>query len=356
MPSETYKFLEKLSQGDNSEINRYNYPDELISNVQESSKNPRLTKITIQFEDVEKYLNLLGVDNEEDLWVWRKFSDRYYYEDYSWDRYRDDFFEGYILESLNAENLRLILKIRSLCPVPKTRGEDPQHKLENFLNERFYNEVDNIIDIYQTYHDECIARAVNEIIENETKNPFQKLGITEIYKNRQFKTTVGILLNLYKIINDQELDLFGLLKKLDEKYNKYIVRGDWYELEYNSWCDDFDSNSMNDEIKKYLNDIIEQLEEESEDDEDLIEFYKLFEAVWKLGGFERWINMAGKQITIRFTDLKRNPTRLTFRYRKPNQNYMESEIRSVKNLEELNMMLYQGDLFENVKKILRKLL
>lgn len=353
MPSETYEFLEKLSQGDNSEINPYYYPDELIYDVQESSKNPRLTQIIIQFVDDEKYLDLLGVDNEEDLWVWRKFSDRYYYEDYSWDRYRDDFFEGYILESLNAENLRLISKIRSLCPVPKTKEEDPQHKLESFLNEKFYNEVDNIIAIYQTYYDECIAREVNKIIDNEIKNPFQKLGITEIYKNHRFKTTVGILLNLYKIINDQELDLFGLLKKLDEKYNKYIVRGDWYELEYNSWCDDFDSDGMNNEIKKYLNDIIEQLEGEFEDDEDTINYNELFDAVWKLGGFEKAINLPQKQSTIRFQELKTNPTRLKFLYKKPNHT---AEVRSVKNLEELNMMLYQGELFENVKKILRKLL
>lgn len=354
MPSETYEFLERLSNGDYSEIYSYNYPDELIGGINKSSKNPRSTQITIEFDNYEKYLNILGIDNEEDIWIWNRFiGARDYYNDYNWDRYRDDFFEGYIFDSLNQENLRLISKIRNLTPVP-TKEQDTQRKLEKYLHTKFYSEIDDIIGIYQTYNDDCVARAVKDILINETKNPFQKFGIVEIYPHYKFKTTVGILLNLYKMMNAQELDLSGLLKEIDQKYSKsYHSRGDWYELEYNSWCDDFDSLGMNNEIKIELEKIIEQIEESVSDEEDLKNYNELFDAVFKVGGFEKWINLPQKRSAVIFKELKTNPTRLKFLYDKPNSGM---EYRSVKNLEELNMMLYQGELFENVKKTLRKLL
>lgn len=354
MPSETYEFLEKLSNGDYSEIYSFNYPDELIGRINESSKNPRSTQIIIEIDNDEKYLNILGIDNEDDIWIWNRFIDNSHsYDHYSWDRYRDDFFEGYIFDSLNQENLRLISKIRNLTPVPQTKEQDTQHKLEKYLDTKFYSEIDDIIGIFQTYNDDCVARAVQDILINETKNPFQKFGIVEIYPHHKFKTTVGILLNLYKMMNAQELDLSGLLKEIDQKYNNSYSRGDWYELEYNSWCDDFDSLGMNNEIKIELEKIIEQIEETINDDEDFKNYNELFDAVFELGGFERWINLPQKRSTVNFQELKTNPTRLKFLYNKPNKGM---EARSVKNLEELNMMLYQGELFENVKKTLRKLL
>ena len=148
-------------------------------------------------------------------------------------------------------------------------------------------------------------------------------------------------------------DLMGLLRKLYERFNGFTA-GQWYELEYNSWCDDYDKEEEQSTIGKHLDKMLEVAKEEfEEENSNLEEYTKLYNAVAKAGGFDKWINIPGKNMAVVFKSLDNKTNKLKMIVHKDGGG---SEQRVVDNLEGLNLTLYHPELFESVKKILKKLL
>lgn len=350
--SEIYDFLKKVSKGDTSFMpySRWNLPDP-IYDIKYNSQSPASSVIWIEFENTEKYLNALGIDDDEDIFVWNRFMENYYYDDYDYYRYEEDWKEGYIIKDFNPENIRLVENILMLSNPSLSLDINNDESCSNvslYLSRRF-DDIDYIISEFGNLNEDCKRRAVVDVLDNETKNPFRKFGITEIYKRHRFKTTVNVLLHWYNVIDNKELDLIELLQELLKKFDNES-RGNWYELEYNVWCDDFDNESFQKETKRNLEKIIENLEESIEGKVDLETINSLYNKVISLGGFGRWINIKEKKAEVNFRDLDTKKGILKFYYRSP-QTGKATEERSVKNLEELNLSLYQPELFEHVKKI-----
>ena len=72
-----------------------------------------------------------------------------------------------------------------------------------------------------------------------------------------------------------------------------------------------------------------------------------------LGGFNKFIDMKEKKIQLVFEKLDPETNTLIFKIYKGNNKF---ERRSVDNLEDLNLQLYHLELFESIRKILKKLL
>jgi hypothetical protein len=67
-----------------------------------------------------------------------------------------------------------------------------------------------------------------------------------------------------------------------------------------------------------------------------------------LGGFEKMIDFPDKKIQVIFTGLDPQTNELKFKYYAPSGSM---EKRSVKSIDELNLSLYQPELFESIKRI-----
>jgi hypothetical protein len=350
--SETYEFLKTISEGDTSNIsfNRWSYPN-LIYDIKYNSQHPGSTIVYIVFENDEEYLKVLNIDNDDDIYVWNKFMGNYYYGyDYEYERYNEDWREGWLIPQFSPENIELVKKILALSNPTLNfdiNDTDSEYKVSNYLYKRF-DDIEYIINDYTELSEECKARAVKNVLESETKSPFRKFGITQEY-GRRFKTTVNVLLHWYDNLDVKEADLEELLQTLVLRYDK-TDRGDWYELEYNVWCDDFDRDTFDRNTKSTLEKIIERIKEEISENVDLEEINDLYNKVDELGGFNRWINLKEKKAEVYFRDLDTKKGILTFYYRSPKTGKATEE-RSVKDMEELNLSLYHPELFEEIKKI-----
>lgn len=350
MASETYEFLKNIYDG--KEVNRWNYPDKLIYDIR-PARYPQSTQVIIAFDSDDDFLDVLGIDSD-DKWTWGRFMGRGYYGDeVDTERWKYDWEEGYIIEGFNEEQKEKVREILKLTNPKLILTNENTSIVAKFLMNTFENEVDDIIYEYAYESEQCIRREVIEILEKETKNPFLKHGIVEEQHAYKFKTTVGILLNWYRTLQVEDEDLKGLLTALVERYQKNIDRGEWSELEYNSWCDDFDKESLSRTYNNNLDKMLEAAEETLENNPDYEEYIALLGRVTELGGFDKWINIQDGN-RIKFHDIDRDTNTLRIVYSKKGE--WKGQMRSVKNVEDLNTMIYNLELFESIRRILKKLL
>jgi hypothetical protein len=297
MASETYEFLKKIAKGE--EVNRWSYPDELINYI--SYTKGKSAKVEIVFDNDDDFLEILGVTDEDDLYVWRRFMGRYSY-DYDFDmwRYEEDWKEGYVVDSFKDENIEITNKILKLIDPNLHLGnnETDSSEISKLLGTMFPDEVSDITYEYGRYDDECSSRAVQKQLMDETNDPFRNFGIIQKQHAYKFVTSVNILLNLYKMLNAEDEDLKGMLKLLYENYGGITVGG-WYDLEYNVYCDDYDTEGFQGEVKRNLNKMLEKVEEEF-DGVDQEEFNKMYDKVMSLGGFSNLIDLPEKGIQVLF--------------------------------------------------------
>jgi hypothetical protein len=349
MASETYEFLKKIAKGE--EVNRWSYPDELINYI--SYTKGKSAKVEIAFDNDDDFLEILGVTDEDDLYVWRRFMGRYSYGyDFDMWRYEEDWKEGYVVSSFMGENIEITNKILKLIDpnLHLDNNEVDNFKIARVLDIEFSDEVSDITYEYGRYNEECTSRAVQKQLMDETNDPFRNFGIIQKQHAYKFVTSVNILLNLYKMLNAEDEDLKGMLKLLYENYGGITVGG-WYDLEYNVYCDDYDTEGFQQEVKRNLNKILEKAEEDFEG-VDQEEYNKMYDKVMSLGGFSNLIDLPEKGIQVLFYKFDTKTNKLFFDLYKGNK----KEIRSVNNLEDLNLALYHPELLERVKKIIRSLI
>ena len=354
MPSETYEFLKKIASGE--EVDRWRYPDELIYSIT-PSKFPNSTKITISFENDDDFLYVLGIEEDDDKYVWRRFMGNYYGSgiETDWYRWKDEWDEGYIIDSFNEENREKVKEILKFVYPELELTNETSSKVSKFLADRFESQIEYIINEYGNKNDECTERAVRKVLEGETENPFYRFGIIEKNKHYKYETTVGILLNWYKTLKAQDEDLRELLRGLIDRFQKNISRGDWYELEYNSWCNDYDTEGFQRETSWYLDKILEEIEENLEDYPNVDDYRKLYDKVMELGGFNKYIELP-----------KSNETGIRIHKLDPVTNKVELSVidstgkkkqeRRKLSLDELNSLLYNYELFEQMRKIIKTIL
>ena len=356
MASETYEFFKDLANG--KEINRWSYPDKLIYDVRQT-RGSNSIKVVITFDDDDDFLDVLGFEeDQEDRYAWRRYTGSYYNGDWDIYRYEEDWSEGYTLQNFNNENVELVNEILKFTNPTLRMTPDADYeilgKIADFLEKRYESEIDDLVYDSAEQRENCVYEGAKQVIMRETDNPFKRFGIIQKSHAYKFETTVNVILKLYRLLKAEDEDLKGLLTKLHEKYphNKYI--GGWDDLSYEGWCDDFDKELEQQNFKKHLENILEEVKENL-DELDVDEFNKLYSKVTELGGFDKWINIPEKKITIKFISLDKKTNTLHMKIQKPGSGSPIQQ-RSINNLEELNLTLYHPELFESVKKTLRKFL
>lgn len=354
MASETYEFFKNLSNG--QEINRWSYPDKLIYDVRHT-RGSNSIKVVITFDDDDDFLDVLGIgEDEEDRYTWRRYTGSYYHGDWDIYRYEEDWREGYMLQDFNNENVELVNEILKFTNPNLRMTHNADYgtlgKIAYLLQTRYKSEIDDLIYDNAQQREECIYDGARQVIVKETDNPFKRFGIIQKSHAYKFETTVNVILRLYKLLKAEDEDLKGLLTKLHEKYPEQKYIGGWDDLTYDGWCDDFDKELEQQNFKKHLEKILEEVKENL-DELDIDEFNKLYNKVNELGGFDKWIDIPGKNMAVVFKSLDDKTNKLKMIVHKAGGG---AEQRVVGNLEDLNLTLYHPELFESVKKTLRKFL
>ena len=216
--------LDELVKGKDVSWNRTIYPDDkLVNYISQDKDNKKASTIIIEFPDEEDFLNTLGVDDDDDIWTYKKFNSYYSGSDIDYYRYEEDFSEGYLLDNLDESNT---LKLNNILRFinPSLIGED-KDKIGKFLTQSFPSESDDIIYEYAHRDQDCIERAVRDEINGETKNPYARFGIKEIHNGRRYETNVGVLYHWYKQLRCPTYDLKELLTLNPGDYVTHIDHG-----------------------------------------------------------------------------------------------------------------------------------
>ena len=178
------------------------------------------------------------------------------------------------------------------------------------------------------------------MIKNDFCNAFYNYGIFTKYCLTEYFTSVGMLLALYDTMGDKTLTIGELLFRIGSEMDIAGWADDIYEVD----CEDFDQESFDSYSSRYLDDIIEKLEDESqyEDIYEYSELYKRLDSRFKINTrnktktgrefFYRGINPANNRILVQV-------------FKKDG----ETEERSYSE-EEFENFLVSPDLFESKKR------
>lgn len=357
--SELYEVLDELVKGENdSRQYRTIYPDdEHVSYINQNYDNIKASTVIIKFDEEEDFLYTLGVEDHDDVWTYKRFNNYYYDSDIDYYRYEEDFKEGYLLgnfDESNEEKLNNILRFLNPSLIGAEKSE-----IGKFLIQAFPGEVDDIIYEYGSRDQECIQREVRNVINGETKNPYIRFGIKEINNGSKYETNVGILYHWYKQLRCPTYDLKELLTLLVSRYTKTNI-GNWYELEYNSYCDDFDNEGFQSSVSRILDNIMEEIED-SDKYSDIESYKNLLDKVIELGGFKKRLTTP-KDDTINYVIMDIDPTtnkaHLRVQYDTNHPDY-DGSIRSITkdrsvDLEGLNLFLYHPELFKESRMIIKR--
>jgi|694.fasta_scaffold09470_19 hypothetical protein len=356
--SELYELLDELVKGEDVSWNRTIYTDDkLVDYISQDKDNKKASTIIIEFPDEEDFLYTLGVDDDDDIYTYRRFNYDSYGSDIDYYRYEEDFREGYLLDNFDESNtLKLNNILRFLNP--SLIGGD-KDKIAQFLTQSFPSESDEIIYEYGYRDRDCIERAVKEEINSETKNPYVRFGIKEIYNGRRYETNVGIIYHWYKQLKCPTYDLKELLTLLISRYTKTNIGG-WYELEYNTYCNDFDSEGFQRDVSNILDKISDEIED-SDKYVDIEEYKNLLNKIIELGGFKNVLTLP-KDKTIKYVikgiDPMTNKVRLVVQYDTSHPDY-DGSLRSITkdrsvDFEGLNLFLYHPELFKESRIIIER--
>lgn len=347
--SEIYNALVRIKNGE--EINSYELEriDDLVYSYKFNKTNPGKSIIKLTFSDDEDYWKLFDLSNE-DIWFANAVYSRYNsFQFENEDFATNDWNEGYMIQVFNNENLSKVSEILEfIAPMySKLRNDDERMKASEILATMFEREIDEIKYEYVSEMNYCKNNSAKQMIESETCDAFQQYGIINRTCFTTYMTSVSLLLNLYKKVNDNSLSIYEVLKKIGNDIN---IGGNWYEYAYEIDCYDFDHENFDRNVNYQLEKIMDKIT----DDDNFIDkkhFVEKLIPILDKYDIDEWYVLPkdeSKKFKILNIDLDSESIFVGL----SSKPYTPSEPRRY-NIEDFNMFLYQPELFEQKK--IRKL-
>ena len=281
---EIYTLLLKVMNGEEVSSREMERADDSIYDFRYSPRAPLKSKITFMFDE-EEYVKLFD-PSEEDIWYYNAINSRYDTYEFE-DSYqaKQDFEDGYIERYFNSENIVKLKEILSIiAPESLPLETESQRKIAGQkLYDMFEREIDYIIEEWVYEDNSCRSRAFQKEITEDLCNQFYQYDIFTQTCMFKYFTSVGLLMDLYDYVGDKTLSIQELLFKLGSDLN---VAG-WGDYVYEYHCDDFDEEGLNSRTAKYLDEIMEKLEDESrfKDIHEYSELYKRLDSQFKKGEY-----------------------------------------------------------------------
>jgi hypothetical protein len=362
MEENLYQYLIKLAEGDKSFITKIKYYDEpnIIDSIKFNENTPLKSIIKLEF-NTREFFELFPY-NDYDMDLIEKIMStnyRYYYggPDF-FDSYwaEEEWHSGYMIDNLTDDFNIIKTIVKNIDPSFNFEETDRElnEKIASLLSELDESSVDDITTEYVNLVNSSCNKAYYQMIKSETQNKFMSLGIYEKLYSETYYTTLGNLIRLIEKFNLQESDVS--LYKIIEIYCENIdVTDELYELQYDIAFDYYDNDEFKENIKRYLNNLLEKSEEFLNQSPNGPELRKMMEIINQKGGFNTWIDLREKESKINFQSINPENNTVVYLMKSKNSSW-RAEQRSVTTLDELNNVLYHPELFEQLKQLAKKLL
>jgi hypothetical protein len=262
----TLTLIENGKQYDRWQLQRI---DKNIKYVQYNERRPEQSKIYLTFDGTKGILQFFNFGFENETYI-QSVLNPYGYGADLWDdfyRNRDEWEEGYLINSFNEENNELIDKIVELIkPEFFNWKEDETIRiyLSKLLSNLFDNQIENIIREYGYEYEKAGAKALKQELKRDFCNPFVEhnvqILVVKNYCFDEYKTWVGYLKELLMEYNVDSIK--DLVEKLAEKYIDASLGHDIYDYPYRG--DGIDSEAFNRDVTTELEKIIDIIEENPE--------------------------------------------------------------------------------------------
>lgn len=259
--SNFFNQLRAFLRGDISRLALRN-ADPMIYDVTEPLNDE--PKIILDFDDFDKFLEMIGL-SEDDVsfynWV---SSGRWEFRTYDQDY--EDMKEGYgPFWSLNSENEDKLEYISSILMPGKKfeKNEEFFREIFRILYEEFPRKMDDIIYRWTDAANEQMNNSAWKYVKEELEEFFSKTGLDVELGRDLVKINPSEILRIYTEVGDNRMTL----KELFEEYfqNKNANLGGWYENQYDYENQrEWDMEGLNNKWGESLDDIIESLNDDSE--------------------------------------------------------------------------------------------
>lgn len=248
-------------------------------------------ELYISFEDFEDFANKILKSSIEDWELsmliainGKGYHDYEYYDAY---QSKEEISQGYVISSLNSDNLELLDRIANILN-PKILSK--KHKLDEreyfeLLGEMISSEDRLLTDLAYEHSyamNIAIEKGIEESIEKEFCDLLSMFNIKEEKCFKEYVTTVDNMLSLYERYGKKENSIFKVLRNAVE-YSASIPS--LFESYYEIYDDDLFYEKWNGEAGYILEKYLDKLLEDFDDNNDIDEYQRTIEYVVKNFGF-----------------------------------------------------------------------
>ena len=284
----TYGILKLIKSG--KKIDKYdlNKTDECLDNYIFNEKNPGKSMIHLAFTEDEYFEFFEFTEGDYDRRilsiVFGSGYGGYGLDIYSSDLADEDWSDGYILGSINDENLKLLKSVVSfiapqLLNLEKENSEKFYSEVSKFFTENFSRQADSIESEYYDLRNEAANDRIKKAALSELPDVFLNYGILKKYNFTSYYTTINTLLSLYGMVTDKTSTILELFKEIGHDLNLNV--GSYNEVGYEAW--EFDGKKFNEVVETNLQEILDKIEEEPEKYEGAKKYGEVLNKLSKLG-------------------------------------------------------------------------
>ena len=222
--------------------------------------------------------------------------------------------------------------------------EEYRVRLSETLSSLFEDEVGNILEEYQEEKNREMLTTAQESIEKEFNDFLESIGFSSVRSYDRIETTVANLLMWSARLQLPKTDMISLFKNILEENGAGNIGG-WAENSYEFQDDNnFDSVSFNNRVETQLDEILEELDSDTEDiTNSLGEFLEFRNRIVSKFKPNKWYKLPkNKEINFRIEKFDRDNNKIGVRIQHPSEGY-----RSIWLSEEnFNNLIYQPELFK----------
>ncbi len=345
-PGDSFFALRKFVKG---KINQYELEgaDKSIGRVIASRENPALSKVIIEFTDMNEFGKIIGLD-DDDIWFEQAINNPYNtYDIQDSSTSEQDFLDGYgPWYNFDSDNKELLQRISKLIYSKKFDYEDEEDRagFAVFLEKYYPREIGSIVIDWTHEKNIEIRHVASEHVNSELNNFLGDFGFQR--HGDGIKTTVGDLISNFIQYNVPHVSIKKLLKTIFQDSNRTI--GGWDEDRFEYQDDDvFDNESFNKEANRSLEKILERIEEDYESG-DSNTFMDMIDRVTKKHKIGIWYEIPkGSDLIFRIDGFDRETKKIDISLKKKKG---MSGINKFKISEDgFNKLLYQPELFNLVE-------
>lgn len=340
-----YNYLLRIKNGEEFDNYDLREVDPLFSKIRYNQSNPNKSIITIDFPDIDDYMDTLNIENDERYDIRALFGGYYgggSLEIYPYDFAQSDWDEGYMYTSFFNDENKLKVKeiLKFIAPEIISDSDDVSSTITDKLHNIFPNQSNNIIESVYDFEDECRTENFRKELISELCNQFERYGIFEKECFYRYYTSVSLLIGLYDIVGDKTLSIKELLSNImsDKDFSGYN------ELRYEVYCNDEIPESVHNDISDELDSMLEEIESSDKytNFNEYVEVYNYFDHPDSKYKFKK-IYPTPKNPSVKFQVLKINPSnnKIIIQVLDKQLNSQQREL----TLDEFNDFLYTGELF-----------